>query len=71
MEERKFGIKACTLTLGSVNSDIWDSDSVQSDFDKTAMLTVDQGASEMLHLAQQPNSQVIDDLTLMPSFGVF
>ena len=70
-EERAFGIRACTLTLGSVNSDLWDSDSVQSDFDRESMLSVDQVASELLHLAQQPHSQVIDDLTLMPSVGVF
>jgi len=70
-EERNFGIRACTLTLGSVNSDLWESDNVQSDFDREAMLSVDQVASELLHLASQPDSQVIDDLTLMPSSGVF
>ncbi len=70
-EERSFGIRACTLTLGSVNSNLWDSDTVQSDFDREAMLSVDQVASQLLHLAQQPKSLAIDDITLMPSSGVF
>jgi len=68
-EEKKFGIRACTLTLGSVNSNLWDSDTVKSDFDREAMLSVQHVASELLHLAQQPHSQLIEDITLMPSVG--
>ncbi len=70
-EERSFGIRACTLTLGSVNSELWDSDDVQSDFDRGAMLAVDQVASELFYLANQPTSQVIEDITLMPTSGAF
>ena len=70
-EERSFGIRACTLTLGSVNSDLWDSDNVQSDFNREAMLNVDQVAAALLDLANQPKSQVIEDLTLMPTSGAF
>ncbi len=70
-EERDFGIRVCTLTLGSVNSDLWESENVQCDFDRAAMLSVDQVASELLHLASQPSSQSIDDITLMPSSGAF
>tara|TARA_Y100001968_G_scaffold88932_1_gene80002 strand:- start:1402 stop:2109 length:708 start_codon:yes stop_codon:yes gene_type:complete len=70
-EERKFSIRACTLTLGSVNSTIWDTKSVQSSFNREAMLHVDQAANELLHLAQQPSTQVIEDLTLMPTAGAF
>jgi len=70
-EERRFGIRACTLTLGSVNSDLWDSDNVQSDFNREAMLNVDQVAAALLDLANQPKSQVIEDLTLMPTAGAF
>ena len=70
-EERNNSIRACTLTLGSVNSSLWDSETVQSDFDRDAMLSVDQVASQLLYLAQQPKSQVIDDMTVMPSAGVF
>ena len=71
VEEKINGIRACTLTLGSVNSSLWDSDSVQADFDRNMMLSVEQTASEILHLAEQPPSQIIEDLVLMPSGGAF
>ena len=70
-EERKHFIRACTLTLGSVNSSLWDSDTVGIQFDKESMLSVDQAAFELLHLANQPNNQTIEDITLMPSAGAF
>ena len=70
-EERKNCIRACTLTLGSVNSSLWDSDTVGMQFDRDTMLSVDQVASELLHLATQPINQTIEDLTLMPSSGAF
>ena len=70
-EERKNLIRACTLTLGSVNSTLWDSDTVSMQFDRNSMLSVDQVASELLHLANQPTNQIIEDLTLMPSTGAF
>jgi len=68
-EERKNFIRACTLTLGSVNSSLWDSDTVDMQFDREAMLSVEQVAFELLHLANQPLNQIIEDLTLMPSAG--
>ncbi len=70
-EERKHFIRACTLTLGSVNSSLWDSDTVGIQFDKESMLSVEQAAFELLHLANQPNNQTIEDITLMPSAGAF
>ena len=70
-EERKNSIRACTLTLGSVNSSLWDSDTVGMQFDRNSMLSVDQVASEILHLANQPINQTIEDITLMPSSGAF
>ena len=70
-EERKNLIRACTLTLGSVNSSLWDSDTVNMQFDRDSMLSVDQVAFELLHLANQPVNQIIEDLTLMPSSGAF
>ncbi len=71
VEERANGIRACTLTLGAVNSPLWDSPSVQGDFDRNLMLSVDDVASEILHLATQPSSKVIEDLLVMPSVGAF
>ena len=70
-EERKNFIRVCTLTLGSVNSSLWDSDTVGMQFDRDSMLSVDQVAFELLHLANQPTNQIIEDLTLMPSTGAF
>ena len=70
-EERKNSIRACTLTLGSVNSSLWDSDTVGMQFDRDSMLSVDQVALELLHLANQPINQIIEDITLMPSSGAF
>jgi short-subunit dehydrogenase len=70
-EERAHGIRACTLTLGAVNTPLWDAETVQSDFDRRAMLTVDQAAETLVNLAEQPVNQVIEDLTLMPAAGAF
>ena len=70
-EERCHGVRACTLTLGAVNTPLWDAESVQSDFDRRAMLTVDQAADALVNLAEQPSNQVIEDLTLMPAAGAF
>tara|TARA_Y100001968_G_C19365717_1_gene722398 strand:+ start:205 stop:912 length:708 start_codon:yes stop_codon:yes gene_type:complete len=70
-EERVNRIRACTLTLGSVNTTIWDSDTVQSNFDRRSMLSSNQAASALLHLAEQPYDQIIEDLTLMPASGAF
>ena len=68
-EERKNFIRACTLTLGSVNSSLWDSETVGMQFDRDSMLNIDQVALELLHIASQPSNQIIEDLTLMPSAG--
>ena len=70
-EERSKGIRACTLTLGAVNTPLWDAETVQSDFDRRAMLSVDQAAETLANLALQPSNQLIEDLTLMPAAGAF
>ena len=70
-EERGHGIRACTLTLGAVNTPLWDAETVQSDFDRRAMLSVDQAAETLANLVMQPSNQLIEDLTLMPAAGAF
>ena len=70
-EERAHGVRVCTLTLGSVNTPLWDSETVGSSFDRRAMLPADQAAQALLVLAQQPPTQVVEDLTLMPAAGAF
>lgn len=69
-EERPHGIRVSTLTLGAVNTPLWDSETVHSSFDRRAMLAPDRVAEALLSLAQQPSSQVAEDTTLMPAAGV-
>eukprot|EP00457_Paulinella_chromatophora_P002067 gb/GEZN01002071.1/.p3 GENE.gb/GEZN01002071.1/~~gb/GEZN01002071.1/.p3 ORF type:complete len:141 (-),score=3.54 gb/GEZN01002071.1/:819-1241(-) len=68
-EERTNGIRACTLTLGAVDSPLWGTNSVCSNFDRRAMLPLEQAAAALVYLAQQPSTQVVEDLTLMPATG--
>ena len=70
-EERKNSIRACTITLGSVNTPLWDSEFVNSDFNKDSMLPSDRVSEAILFIAEQPKSQLIEDLTLMPATGAF
>ena len=70
-EERSNSIRACTITLGSVNTPLWDSESINSDFDRTSMLSSKDVSETILYMAQKPDSQLIEDLTLMPSGGAF
>jgi short-subunit dehydrogenase len=68
-EERAHGIRVSTLTLGAVNTPLWDTETVHSDFDRRAMLEAGRVADALLVLAQQPANQVVEDLTLMPAAG--
>ncbi len=70
-EERIHGIRVGTLTLGSVNTPLWDSDTVDSSFDRRAMLSAEQAAAALLFMASQPSNQVVEDLTLKPAVGTF
>lgn len=68
-EERAHGIRVSTLTLGAVNTPLWDTETVHSAFDRRAMLEAGRVADALLVLAQQPANQVVEDLTLMPAAG--
>ena len=70
-EERSNSIRACTITLGSVNTPLWDSESIKSDFDRSSMLSSSKVSDTILYIAEQPESQIIEDLTLMPAGGAF
>ena len=70
-EERSNLIRACTITLGSVNTPLWDSESINSNFDRSRMLSSMNVSNTILYIAEQPDSQIIEDLTLMPAGGVF
>lgn len=70
-EERRHGIRVSTLTLGAVNTPLWDSATVHSSFDRRAMLSTERAAEALVSLALQPASQIVEDLTLMPAGGAF
>jgi short-subunit dehydrogenase len=70
-EERSHGIRVSTLTLGAVNTPLWESETVHSSFDRRAMLDAERAAEALLYLAQQPATLVVEDLTLMPAAGAF
>jgi short-subunit dehydrogenase len=68
-EERAHGIRVTIVTPGSVNTPIWDTDTVHADFDRTRMLTPEIVAQSILHTALLPPQAVIDELIVMPSAG--
>lgn len=68
-EERPYGIRVTVVSPGSVNTPIWDTDTVQADFDRSRMLTPEIVAQSILHTALLPPQAVIDELIVMPSAG--
>ncbi len=68
-EERQHGVRVVTLCPGSVNTPLWDTDTVQADFDRSRMLTPETVAQAILHAALLPPGAVIEELTVMPSAG--
>ncbi|SRR5579883_458684 len=70
-EERAHGIRVVTVSPGSVNTALWDTDTVHADFDRSQMLTPTIVAQSILHAATMPEYAVIEELTLMPNAGTF
>lgn len=70
-EERASGIRVVTVCPGSTNTSIWDTDTVQADFDRSQMLTPEVVAQTILHAALMPPGAVVEELTVMPSGGAF
>ncbi|MGB5768474.1 MAG: SDR family oxidoreductase [Crocosphaera sp.] len=68
-EERSNGIRVMTILPGAVNTAIWDTNTVQADFDRTAMLTPDVVAQTILQAALLPAEAVIEEMTILPSAG--
>lgn len=69
VEERPHGIRVVTFSPGAVNTPIWDTDTVQIDLNRSAMLTPEIVAQSILHAVMMPEQAVIDSVTLMPSAG--
>lgn len=70
-EERAHGIRVVTLCSGAVNTPLWDTETVQADFDRSRMLTPETVAQTILHTVLVPPEAVIEELTVMPSAGAF
>jgi short-subunit dehydrogenase len=68
-EERSHGIRVSTICPGAVNTPLWDTDTVQVDLNRGAMLTPEIVAQLILHAATLPEQAVIESVTLMPSAG--
>lgn len=68
-EESTSGIRVVTLSPGAVNTPIWDTDTVDADFERSAMLTPQTVAQTILHIARMPASTLISHLTITPSAG--
>lgn len=69
-EERSHGIRVTAICPGSVNTEIWDTETVNANFDRSKMLTPEIVAQSILYTAQLPKQAVVDELTLMASAGV-
>ena len=69
VEERERGIRTVTISPGSVNTPIWDTDTVQADFDREAMLTPEIVAQSILHTVLLPHQAVVESTIVMPSGG--
>lgn len=69
VEEAANGIRVVTLLPGAVDTSIWDTETVQADFDRSAMLDAQTVAQTILHTAMLPPNAVISNLTLTPAGG--
>jgi len=69
VEESEHGIRVMTISPGAVNTPLWDTETVQMDFERSQMLTPAIVAQNILNAVQLPDSAVIDEIKLMPSGG--
>ena len=69
-EERANGIRVIAICPGSVNTEIWDTPTVQANFDRSQMLTPEIVAATILHTVLLPQEAVIQELTIMSNAGV-
>lgn len=69
LEERANGIRVTTILPGAVNTPIWDTDTVNADLNREAMLTPEIVAQTILQTVLLPKEVVIENLTITPSIG--
>ena len=69
-EEKVHGIRITTICPGSVNTELWDTKTVNAGFDRSCMLTPEIVAQSILYIASLPQQAVVDELTLISSAGI-
>jgi short-subunit dehydrogenase len=68
-EERANGIRVTAIYPGAVNTELWDTETVKANLDRSKMLTPEIVAQSILHTVLLSQHAVIDELILMPSAG--
>lgn len=68
-EESANGIRVVTVSPGAVNTGLWDTDTVEADFERSQMLTPETVAQTILHTVQMPPGALISEVTITPSQG--
>jgi len=68
-EEKENGIRVVTITPGAVNTPLWDSETVQMELNRDAMLDPKIVAQTIVQAALLPDKAVIEEMTVMPSAG--
>ena len=69
VEERGNGIRVTCVNPGAVNTPIWDTDTVDADLNRSAMLTPEIVAQTILSTVLLPPEAVIEQVTITPSIG--
>ncbi len=69
VEERANGIRVVNISPGAVNTSLWETETVQADFEREAMLTPEIVAQSILHTVLLPVQAVVEEMIIMPSGG--
>jgi short-subunit dehydrogenase len=68
-EERAHQIRVVSISPGAVNTSLWDTETVQADFNRSLMLAPETVAQVILQTVLLPATAVIETITLKPSAG--
>lgn len=69
VEERAHGVRVSVVSPGAVNTPIWDTETVDADFDKSKMLTAEMVAQAIAQVVTMPAASVIEELTVVSNAG--
>jgi short-subunit dehydrogenase len=69
VEEREHGIRVSIVSPGAVNTPIWDTETVNADFDKSMMMTAEMVAQAITNVVMMPQAAVVEEIRVMPNGG--